>query len=151
MNRFTQKHWWMGLACLLLNSLTVQAQSDYLISGTVFDQDTKEALFFSKVTLKKGKKVITETYVNEEGQFELPKVPKGKYTLSVFFIGYQPFESKRFRLESDQTQWHILMPVDAVNLTYGLDAKKQPVLDHQRIFEGTPYSKEEIEKSAGRQ
>ncbi|MEO1435659.1 MAG: carboxypeptidase-like regulatory domain-containing protein, partial [Bacteroidota bacterium] len=94
---------------------------------------------------------IAETIVDEDGQFELLAIAKGKYSLSVFYLGYQPFESKRFRLESDQTEWHILMRVDAVDLTYGLDAKKQPVIDHQRVFKGTPYSKEDIEKSAGRQ
>jgi len=60
------------------------------ISGKVIDENTKEVLAYTNVTLTKteNNKVIEGTITGEKGRFYFTEVPAGRYTVSISFIGY---------------------------------------------------------------
>ncbi|MBT5859388.1 MAG: TonB-dependent receptor, partial [Flavobacteriales bacterium] len=60
------------------------------ISGKVIDENTKEVLAYTNVTLTntENNKVIEGTITGEKGRFYFTEVPSGKYTVSISFIGY---------------------------------------------------------------
>ncbi len=64
----------------------------YIIKGKIIDANTQEPLDFVNVALYKPD---TETpaagvVTDDKGNFVLPQVPNGKYTLKVSFVGYNP-------------------------------------------------------------
>ena len=64
----------------------------YIIKGKIVDANTQEPLDYVNVALYKPD---TETpaagvVTDEKGNFVLPQVPNGKYTLKVSFVGYNP-------------------------------------------------------------
>ncbi len=67
-----------------------QAFALYTIRGKVVDATTANPLDFVNVALYKLDSEVPTTGVtsDEQGNFLLPSVPKGKYTLQITFVGY---------------------------------------------------------------
>ena len=63
---------------------TENAAAVYTLSGTVYDPNGNEALSGASITIN-GKKY----YSDLSGNFNIPRLPKGKHTVSVNFISYQ--------------------------------------------------------------
>lgn len=66
----------------------------YIIRGKIVDGATAQPLDFVNVALLKSGDATPATGVvsDQNGNFILPKVPKGKYTLKVSFVGYNSLE-----------------------------------------------------------
>ncbi|WP_299680369.1 TonB-dependent receptor [uncultured Tenacibaculum sp.] len=79
-----------AIIILFLIPLLGISQSKFTISGTLKDKANGETLFGATVFLK-GTSLGTTT--NEYGFYSLT-APKGNYTLSVSYIGYQPIEKE---------------------------------------------------------
>jgi len=75
------------LNCMLTLLSTLPAQTQYLISGSVKDADTKEALAFCRVRLDSS---VSGSVTNDDGFFSF-KVSPGTYTIRASFVGYKPF------------------------------------------------------------
>ncbi len=62
----------------------------YTIKGKIIDSGSQVPIDFANVALIKPNSETTTTGVttDEKGNFLLPQVPKGKYTLRVSFVGY---------------------------------------------------------------
>ncbi|MBV5342436.1 carboxypeptidase-like regulatory domain-containing protein, partial [bacterium] len=62
----------------------------YTIKGKIVDSGNQEPIDFANVALIKSNTETPATGVStdDKGQFLLPQVPKGKYTLRVSFVGY---------------------------------------------------------------
>jgi len=62
----------------------------YTIKGKIIDSNNQEPIDFVNVALIKQNSETPATGVttDDKGQFLLPQVPKGKYTLRVSFVGY---------------------------------------------------------------
>lgn len=73
---------------------SINAFSLQTIKGKIVDSRTSQPLDFVNVALHKGNETAPATGVvsDEKGQFELPKVPNGNYTLKISFIGYNTIE-----------------------------------------------------------
>ncbi|GAB1417228.1 outer membrane beta-barrel family protein [Paludibacter sp.] len=86
MNRF--------LVSLLLLVCSISAFSLQTIKGKIVDSKTSQPLDFVNIALHKEDDAAPTTGVvsDENGQFELPKVPKGNYILKISFIGYNSIE-----------------------------------------------------------
>lgn len=59
------------------------------IRGNVYDKETGEAVIYATVVLENSK-IVTTTDL--DGFFTLSKIPYGKHTLKVSYIGYQTYE-----------------------------------------------------------
>ncbi|WP_281613941.1 outer membrane beta-barrel protein [Flammeovirga sp. SubArs3] len=62
------------------------------IIGKVIDQETNQAVSYASVALlDPNKKSVTGALTGEDGSFQLEKIPMGKFTLVVQFIGYETY------------------------------------------------------------
>lgn len=64
------------------------------VYGKVVDNDTRKAVEFATVTLLALRKdsIISGALVQQNGDFNLTKLPFGKYRLRISFIGYKTYE-----------------------------------------------------------
>src|SRR5688572_23666 len=74
-----------SLLVLIILSLYLTVNGQGIIVGSVLDED-KASLASAHIFLKE---TSTGTIANGNGQFRLKNIPKGTYTLSVSFIGYE--------------------------------------------------------------
>jgi hypothetical protein len=78
-----------GIFCLLLIMLNARAQTiTQTIRGTVVEATTETPVAGASVVIVDSKP-LTGTTSNEKGQFRLEKVPVGRLSLQVSFIGYK--------------------------------------------------------------
>lgn len=73
---------------------TVMGFSLQTIKGKIVDSNSQQALDFVNVSLIKEKSSVPSAGVvsDQNGKFELPNVPTGKYTLKVSFVGYNTIQ-----------------------------------------------------------
>ena len=82
-------------------SVTMWAQNK-LITGTLIDKDTNEAMVRSTVQLlKTDSTFITGAISNENGEFRISAPDSGKYLLKISSVGY-PITIKRIELSADK-------------------------------------------------
>ena len=94
---------------LFSNYVAVLAQSDFTVSGTVTDGQTKKPLIGAIVAVEDtNKRVLKGEATNESGFFTL-SLPAGNYVLTVNYVGYLE-SSKPISLKSSITQKIELQP-----------------------------------------
>ena len=81
---------------ILFSLQTVFSQDTSIISGQLFDQETKITLAFANVTIlnSSNNKLITGAISDENGRFEIQDVPIGNYKIQFSFVGYSTKEQK---------------------------------------------------------
>ena len=64
------------------------------ISGKVLDSENKTSIAYANISIinKYNNKPIDGTITSEKGKFNFNKVPGGKYSLAVSFVGYNTYE-----------------------------------------------------------
>lgn len=79
------------MAVLLVQTLAVTAQKQYVIRGTVFDKQSEEGIDYATVRLltPKDSTMITGTNTEEDGSFMLRPQKPGKYIIRLSYIGYR--------------------------------------------------------------
>lgn len=82
---------------LLLTSLTTFAQNNSpkigSISGIISDVTTKEPIPYATVSIHNEKdELITGGISNDQGAFDIKKIPLGSFTVKVQFIGYEDLQ-----------------------------------------------------------
>jgi len=91
-------------AILLYISFTAQATTndnfkDGEIKGLVIDDALNQPLPYVNVIIKKSDgEVLTGGITNDDGTFEIKKIPEGSYTVTVQFIGFKP-EDRPIKIE----------------------------------------------------
>ncbi len=89
MNTFLKRILQIALSLLLLGLATqAYAQNKSVIKGQILDNNTGNPLMGATVAVE-GKGVSKGVIANVQGFYEIDKLPAGKYTLSVSFVGYQ--------------------------------------------------------------
>src|SRR5690554_2645923 len=92
------------IICLLLFTLcfsTVYSQNQGVITGTVKDKNTQEALIAVVVTLK-GADTLKAT-TDENGVFKIT-ADVGRYNLETYYIGYRNFYSFNINIDRKSTR-----------------------------------------------
>lgn len=77
------------LVCAILFSLDAFAQ--VTVQGTVTDANTGELLPGVNVVIQE---LQTGSSTNIDGEYEIPNVPEGTYTLAVTYVGYQSYTNE---------------------------------------------------------
>ncbi len=82
------------LSTLLLALFAVSAFALQTIRGKIVDATTQAPLDYVNIALVKPNSETPAAGVvsDEKGNFLLPNVPNGKYTLKITFVGYNPIE-----------------------------------------------------------
>ena len=83
----------------LLNGVAAMAQDDNSIKGFVYEESTGEPMMFTNVYLK-GTTFGGAT--NENGYFNINRIPDGRYTLLITSVGYDTI-SETFNLSKGQS------------------------------------------------
>ena len=78
------------LLIVLLTSIFSFSQEKFTLSGTISDLNTKETLIGVNIFILETKTGIT---TNEYGFYSIT-LPKGEYTISISYVGYQVIEEK---------------------------------------------------------
>ncbi|NVK85731.1 MAG: TonB-dependent receptor [Cytophagia bacterium] len=92
------KYFYLFLFLLSFQFLNAQ---DFKIEGEVKDSTSSEPLSYANVILKTPSDSIFRSDVTDDkGKFELTKIPSGNYTLSISFVGFNPY-TQELKLEKD--------------------------------------------------
>ena len=124
-------------------SVTMWAQNK-LITGTLIDKDTNEAMVQSTVQLlKPDSTFITGAISNENGEFRISAPDSGKYLLKISSVGY-PITIKRIELSADKglLLGIITLKADAVMLkgaTVTGQALKVTVKEDTFVYNASAY------------
>lgn len=78
------------LLYLLLLPTIILAQKKYTLSGTIFDDKTKETLIGASLYIEETKTAFS---TNEYGFYSIT-LPEGDYTFTISYVGYQNFQEK---------------------------------------------------------
>jgi len=106
----------------LLIFFQLNAQTGTL-RGNVYDKETGEAIIYGTVTLENTN---FGTTTDLDGFFSLAKIPNGKHTLKVSYIGYKPFEMEFKIKEGDILYEKIFIESSGIKLkTVDITARKE--------------------------
>ena len=94
----------LPMCALSSNSVTHPVELNLLkngeVTGVVVDVTTKEAVPYATVSITNRQTgEVTGGITDEEGRFEIKKIPEGAYTLEIQFIGYESL-SKEIEITS---------------------------------------------------
>ena len=107
------------LSMFLFASLAF-AQSKFNVSGIVIDKENEEALISASIRVTNADgEYVTGKATDLEGVFKLPSLKKGKYKLSISYVGYVSKDvdlDLTTKKEKDVDLGYITMTTDAVML-----------------------------------
>ena len=74
------------------------------IIGTVLDSETRKGLEFATISLYNyADSLLTGAITDQDGSFELKKIPFGHYYTKVYFMGYESYQSDSIHLSSEKS------------------------------------------------
>ncbi|WP_321332921.1 outer membrane beta-barrel protein [uncultured Bacteroides sp.] len=99
---------------IMAYATTLYAQN-YTIKGRVIDQN-KQAISYASIALlaSDSTALVTGTISDDKGEFRLPGINRGKYYISLSFVGYKPI--KEFVLLNSNIDRTFVLADDAVAL-----------------------------------
>lgn len=70
------------------------------IKGELIDMENHKALTSAKVSLKKIKDsiIVAGTFSKTNGEFEIKKIPSGKYFIEINYIGFEAYKSQNIEI-----------------------------------------------------
>jgi outer membrane receptor protein involved in Fe transport len=93
---------WMLLLLMMMFTVAAFAQTTASIKGTVTDQ-TGAAVVGAKVTIKNTALGIERTaQTNSSGDYEVPALPPGSYSVEIQMTGFQPQQANNLELAVSQ-------------------------------------------------
>ncbi len=105
------------LLVLLALTAGMNAFAQFVVSGTLKDSSTGEAVGFATISITPDGATKPSSYVlsDSDGSFRLSKIRKGKYTIKAELMGYKAYEDK-FELTEDKAYGEIKMEPDREQL-----------------------------------
>jgi outer membrane receptor protein involved in Fe transport len=85
---------------LFFTGFYLQSQTKYNITGTVVEYESNEALQYANLILSEenDSSLVAGTVTNEDGNFRFDNIKRGKYFITVSFIGFEKVETPVFEL-----------------------------------------------------
>ena len=99
------------------------------LSGTVIDSLTKGKMPFASVIIEQNGKEIAGIQTSQNGVFSTKKIPCGKYSLRVQYLGYKAYNSFFTIEESDVSLAPIKLIIDQINLSEVKVVGKKPFIE----------------------
>ena len=79
---------------LVVSMTTVVALAQGTITGTVIEQDTKEAVIQATAAVLKGEKIVANAVTNTNGAFSIKVPSDGSYDLRITYVGFKTYTKK---------------------------------------------------------
>jgi iron complex outermembrane recepter protein len=120
------------LIFILLIPSILTAQITAKINGSITD-DTKKALSFANVSLLKAKDsaLVKMALTDSLGQFEFDKLKKNTYLISVSFVGFKPYFSKKITVDSQSIDLPSIELTPLSNLNAVTVVSKKPFIERK--------------------
>ena len=99
------------------------------LSGTVIDSLTNGKMPFASVIIEQNGKEIAGVQTSQNGVFNTKKLPCGKYSLRVQYLGYKAYNSFFTIEESDVSLVPIKLTIDQINLSEVKVVGKKPFIE----------------------
>ncbi len=131
------------ILAMLLLSMIAKAQ-DRRITGTIIDNDSKEAVMQVTVQLlKKDSSFVTGTLTNEQGSFSVSAPANGSYILKFTSVGYKTTHKNIvIRQSKNMALGNIMFSPDAIMLketTVTAQAAKVVVVEDTFVYNAAAY------------
>lgn len=136
--------------CFLIAISTI-AQLRQNVRGVIIDKESKVALPGANVALITDEKSLG-TISNENGEFELFRVPIGRYDLSVSFMGYEPFFLRNIEITSGKEK---VLEIELIEQVINVEEvivtalKNGELRNKMATLSSRSFSVKETEKYAG--
>ena len=102
---------------LLVSITTFAAFAQRTVSGTVIEEDTKDAVIQATAALLSGEKVVSNAVTNMDGRFSIKAPSDGTFTLRITYVGFKTYTKKITIAEGKNVQaGTISMAPDAIML-----------------------------------
>ncbi|MDZ7880683.1 MAG: TonB-dependent receptor [Saprospiraceae bacterium] len=110
----------------------LSAQNNTKITGSITD-DTKKALPFANVSLLKGKdsSLVKIALTDSLGQFQFDNLKPNNYLISVSFVGFKPYFSKKIAVDSQDIELAGISLTPLSNLTEVTVTSKKPFIERK--------------------
>lgn len=113
-----------------------QLNNNGVITGKVFDEQTKKPIEYSNVILftEANKNQITGAVTNKNGEFSLTGIKAGKYYVYVQFVGYERKEVNGITISTSKPKVNlgsIYLKPAAINLKNVVVKGKRPAVSYQ--------------------
>ncbi len=147
----TKKITFLIVLIALFFVLPAKAQMTQVIRGTVTDKDSKYPLIGVNVVVE-GSTPTIGVATNTNGEFELPPLKIGKYTLLFTYLGYKPAKARDITIVTGkQTVLQIEMEEQAITTDEVIvkGFRKGETLNKMVSVSARSFSKAETERYAG--
>jgi hypothetical protein len=138
---------------MVIAGLSLRAQDiRQTIKGKVVDTDTRQSLPGANIIIS-GSEPLTGTVTDEDGNFKLPPVAPGRYTLIISFTGYHPLTIPEIAVSSAKEV--MLYPelkekiLEAKEVVIRANAEKDKAINNMAAISARSFSVEETRRYAG--
>ena len=91
----------LQLLCFIF-SISLNAQSTYSVTGSIFDADGAPMAYANVLLLKASDSTLVKgTIATEDGKYKIDNIQSGNFLIQGSMIGYKSSNSKPFKLNSD--------------------------------------------------
>lgn len=111
-------------------TISLFGQESFQLSGTIIASDTKEAVSYANAVLFSGETLVKGSSSDDLGMFKISKIPTGKYTLHVSFMGYKTL-IKEVVVDKNIDLGKLLLVKEEESLEGVVITAKKPVLKRE--------------------
>lgn len=93
----------------ILISVRANAQSKYVLTGTVKDKNDKPIVAANVVVFKDSNTLVTTEYTDENGGFVISNINSGEYFIKVMMASFEPYQSNKITVHENTSLPVILL------------------------------------------
>ena len=82
------------LILMIVSVMTIAGFAQRTVTGTVVEQDTKDAVIQATASLLSGEKVVSNAVTNADGKFSVKAPSDGTFTLRITYVGFKTYTKK---------------------------------------------------------
>ena len=82
------------LILMIVSVMTIAGFAQRTVTGTVVEQDTKDAVIQATASLLSGEKVVSNAVTNVDGKFSVKAPSDGTFTLRITYVGFKTYTKK---------------------------------------------------------
>ena len=79
---------------MIVSVMTITGFAQRTVTGTVVEQDTKDAVIQATASLLSGEKVVSNAVTNADGKFSVKAPSDGTFTLRITYVGFKTYTKK---------------------------------------------------------
>lgn len=134
---------------LLFTPFLIVAQRTQSITGSVVDKESKSRLIGVNVSVT-DVTPVAGTVTDENGKFSINNIPVGKHTISISYIGYQPYVQSNILVTSGK---EVVLPIELEESSNKMEEvvvrQKKEHINEMALVSAKTFDVQETERYAG--